>query len=257
MLIDNFINLQNNSVDTARGGNKKCFLFDDYALLHGNFKETDLKQQIIIGNKLKNDGVNICPILEYRIDGPIDNFGYVSGYTLQPRAIGDCLYRHNMQITEYKKRLKQIAQMDLKFLDKFISDWFAITNSGLMIDPSKCENFFYSDNGICFIDLNVKHRVYPLKTAFTEIISVLTGLGLIYRGTDVNDCMQIIKNTSRLFWARGLVLTDIRDIISHRFDTVLTDKQIDLIIGTLTTENKTDNRSVISLQNTGMDITGR
>ncbi len=59
------------------------------------------------------------------------------------------------------------------------------------------------------------------------------------------------------FSAISMMFSTICPIISHRFDAVLTDKQIDLIIGTLTTENKTDNRSVISLQNTGMDITGR
>lgn len=217
------------------GGNKKCFLFSNYVLLLGSFKEDEIKKEIKIGNELKNNGVNIIPTIEYKIVGQKNELGYSKGYILQPKAKGTWLYTHDMTNSEYKKRLHNIAKMDCNKLDKFISDWITIVKAGLQIDPSKCENFFYSDTNICFIDLNLRNSSKDLKNIFLEIISVLTGLGLKYKGTNINDCIQIITNTACLFLKKGLNLKDIQDVLDSHYGSLLNKFQIGSIITFLNT----------------------
>jgi len=212
MLIERFINSKKDNVQPG-GGNKKCYLFDEYALLYGAFKEEELKKQIIISNNLNKKGVAIIPTLEYQIDIPAGETGYARGYMLQPRAPGNCLYVRQMPDKDYKTRLKQIANMEYDILDKFISDWLAIIDAGLQVDPSKCENFFFTDTGISFIDLNLQSRRPSLKTIFLEIVSVLTGLGLV-KTAATDDCVQIVKKVANSFLSRGLSIHEIQDALS-------------------------------------------
>lgn len=160
--------------------------------------------------------------------------GYSKGYILQPRAKGVWLYTRNMTNSEYKKRLHDIAKMDYRKLDKFVSDWIAIVEAGLQIDPSKCENFFYSGTNISFIDLNLRNGSSNLKEIFLEIMSVLTGLGLKYQGTNISDCIQIITNTAGLFLKKKLLnIKDIQDVLYSRYSSLLNKFQIANIITSL------------------------
>lgn len=239
MLIDSFINSKKDNLRPG-GSNKTCFIFDEYVLLYGSFKEEDLKKEIIISNKLKQNGISILPTLEYKIVIPANENGYAKGYILQPRAKGDWLYNRNMKDEDYKKRLKQISNMEYTKLDKFISDWLNIVEAGLQVDPSKGENFFYSDDGICFIDLNLRQGSRPLKITFLEVVSVLTGLGLVSTVTD-DVCVKIIKNVARSFSKRGLSANDIHEVLSshdYLLGNYTNKKQIDSIIKSFTKEQE-------------------
>lgn len=239
MLIDDFINSKKDNVQSG-GSNKQCFVFDEYVLLYGSFREEELKKEMTISNNLKKVGVALIPTLEYKITTPVGQNGYVKGYMLQSRANGDWLYSRNMKNEDYKKRLKQIANMDHDKLNKFIADWLAIIDAGLQVDPSKCENFFYSTKGISFIDLNLRQTSIPLKTTFFEIVSVLTGLGRVSTAPNA-DCVKIITNVARSFLTKGLDINDIKEVLSsHNY--LLGDcadkKQIDSIVESLVKKQK-------------------
>ena len=236
MLIDDFINSKKDNIQSG-GSNKQCFIFDEYVLLYGSFREEELKKEIAISNRLKKEGVALIPTLEYKVTTPVGQNGYVKGYMLQSRANGDWLYSRNMKDEDYKKRLKQIANMDYDKLNKFIDDWLAIVDAGLQIDPSKAENFFYSDEGISFIDLNLRQGPRSLKIIFLEIASVLTGLGLVLKITTASeDCIKIIKNVASSFLKKGLDVNEIRNVLSshdYLLGNFINKQQIDSFIESL------------------------
>ena len=241
MLIDDFINSKQEDIQSG-GSNKKCFVFDEYVLLYGSFREEELKREMAISNDLKKRGVALIPTLEYKIVTPVRENGFVKGYMLQARAKGDWLYSRNMKDKEYKKRLKQIANMNDDKLNKFISDWLAIVDAGLQVDPSKTENFFYSDEGIGFIDLNLRQGQQSLKTTFFEVVSVLTGLRLIFKTTTASeDCIKIVKNVARSFLLKGLDINQIKEVLSshsYLLGNFINEQQIDYIIESLNKEQK-------------------
>ena len=234
MLIDKFITTEKNT--TKGGSNKKCFLFDEYALLYGSFKEEELQKVIKISNVLEQKGVAILSTLEYKVDVPPNELGYARGYSLQRRASGDELYRRGMTEEEYTARLKEIVKMDPEKLDKFISDWLAITEAGLRVDPSKCENFFYSEGKISFIDLGLRRKPVPLQISFDESTHVLMGLGLRNGDKDADDLMQICKNVARIFLKKGLAINDIHETMS-KYHILNTEEKINRVIEDLKQEN--------------------
>lgn len=217
MLIDNFINNREANISIKRGGNKKVYVFNDYVLLGGSFKEDEINQLIVITKNLQTKGISILPTLEYKIIYPENEYGYVRGYTLQPRAKGTEIYTYKMTPEEHQNRLKDIASMDSVKINKFISDWISIEQAGLLVDPSKTENFFYSDGGINFIDLNLKDPTLNTKpiNLFTYICGILTDY---QRNTttehELEYIVQIIKNVAICFVKRNLLETkDIMQII--------------------------------------------
>lgn len=255
MLINYFINSKQDDHD-RNGSNKKCFLFDNYVLLYGSCKEEELKKLIQIGNSLEQKGVAILPTLEYKIDVPPNELGYARGYFLQKRAQGKELYNSKMSEDEYKKRLNEVSKMSSEQMDKFVSDWLAISEAGLMIDPSKCGNFFYSDGKISFIDLNLSKRSQSLGEKFSEISNVLFGLGLKSKyKTDGNDFMKILENTSKSFLKKGLSLNEIKAITS-KYSNFMDESKINSVMDNLSKE-KTKNVSLIGSFAQQRKISGR
>jgi hypothetical protein len=213
IMINDFINSQQTNLN-KNGSNKECFLFEDYVLLYGSCKEEELKKLIETSTFLEKKGVAILPTLAYKIVSPPNQLGYTKGYFLQKRAKGTELYNSKMSETEYKKRLNEIAHMSPAQIDLFVSDWLSISEAGLLIDPSKCENFFYSNGRISFIDLNISTHDQPLGVKFAEITNVLLGLGLKSKyKADENNHATILKNVSCSFLKRGLPLTEIQNNI--------------------------------------------
>ena len=229
MSIDTLI--QSSTKDPEKGGNnKKCFLFDEYVLLYGSFKENELKQLIQITQALARNGIAILPTLEYKVTEPPNELGYVRGYSLQQRAKGTELYEINTSEKEYQTRLKEIAEMSTTQMDKFVSDWWSITEAGLMIDPSKCSNFFYSNGQISFIDLNLLHGTKSLQECFLEASNILFGLHLKTKyKPDKTAVVQILQNLSRAFIKNGLSIDDIQTIIS-KYNYFLSQAQINSVI---------------------------
>ena len=212
-MINDLINSRQ-TTHNKNGNNKKCYLFEDYVLLYGSYKEEELKQLIQMSNSLEKRGVAILPTLEYKIVSPPNPLGYAKGYFLQKRAKGTELYHSQMSSEEYQERLNEIAHMSPPQIDLFVSDWLSISEAGLLIDPSKCENFFYSNGRISFIDLNISTHDQPLGEKFAEITNVLLGLGLKSKyKADENNHATILKNVSCSFLKRGLPLTEIQNNI--------------------------------------------
>ena len=152
------------------GSNSKCAIIDKYAIL----KTTNIPghddsfiQIIKTLHQLKNEDINVVPILGYGIEQtgtPFHNGKrYDKGYIIQEKAPGKELLspselrdktddeKHDL-IVDYLKVLKAIPQ---EHFDKWITDFKAITDEKVMIDPSKASNFFYDKKkGFSFIDLN-------------------------------------------------------------------------------------------------------
>lgn len=256
MFINYFIKKAEQNTSDKGGGNKKCFLVDDYALLYGSYKEEELKKQIQIGKSLEQQDVNILPTLEYKTDTEPNVLGYVKGYSLQRRAQGEELYNSKMSEDEYKKRLSTVANMSTQQMDKFASDWIAISEAGLMIDPSKCENFFYSDGKISFIDLNVWNNRPSLDEHFLNMSQVLFGLGLKSKyKADENDFAKILTNVSRSFLKKGLPLEDIQKV-SSKYTYFMSEGTINSVMNTLSKETSKDTSLIYAMaQKSG--ISGR
>lgn len=214
MKIDDFIKNIGNS--RKNGSNKDCYLFDEYVLLYGSCKEDEIKRVMKITSELDQQGVAALPTLAYKIVVPPNELGYMRGYTLQRRAKGSELYYYRMPEAEYQKRLAEVAKMVPKGMDKFVSDWLAIREAGLIIDPSKAENFFYSEGGISFIDLNLSDRGgVELKTEFHRASAVLTGLRLKYQYTpNEKNFNQVLKGLTQAFFDQGLTAPEAEEILS-------------------------------------------
>ena len=238
MIIDGIIERHRATKGTAKsGGNKKVRVFDDYVLLAGGFKEDEIQQLIKITNELKERGVAVVPTLEYKIVYPPNELGYARGYMLQPRAAGTEIYDSNMSDADYHKRLHDIANMDSQKIDKFVSDWIAIEKAGLMVDPSKVSNFFYSDAGISFIDLSVANRPQPLENYFRYACGVLANwFEKFSTPSEINDTLQIIKNVAVCFVRHGLGISEIINVLSRR--NSLSKAQIYSIADSLTKEKQ-------------------
>ena len=235
MLIDDFINAKRDN-HGGNGSNKKCYLFDDYVLLYGGCKEAELKSLVQISNSLEEKGVSLISTKEYKIVSEPNELGYTRGYFLQKRAQGTELYNNNMSEEEYKKRINEVAQMSTDQMDKFVSDWLTISEAGLMIDPSKCGNFFYDDGKISFIDLNLASRPQSLEDQFYEVSNVLFGLGLKSKyKTDGTDFMKILENVSSSFLKKGLSLDSIKSI-SSKYTYFLDKSKIGLVMDNLSKE---------------------
>ncbi len=234
MLIDEFINSEKREQVKA-GGNKKCFVFDEYVLLYGSFKEEELQQEMRIAKELQILGVPLIPTLEYRVVLPPNEIGYSRGYMLQQRAKGNWLYSWGMKENEYEQRLSEIGELGQEKIDKFVSDWMKIIEAGLQVDPSKAENFFYDNGNITFIDLNLRKVPINFQYAFLEVAEVLMGLGLKSKKYSDKLC-KIIKKVSRSFMKQGVPLKDISEIITTRWNYILNEAQIISIMQDLMVE---------------------
>ena len=234
MLIDDFINSGKRERDKS-GGTKKCFVFDEYVLLYGGFKEEELQQEMQIGKELQILGVQLIPTLEYKVVLPPNELGYSRGYMLQQRAKGTWLYSWGMKEDEYKQRLSEIAELGQEKIDKFVSDWMKIIEAGLQVDPSKTENFFYDNGNITFIDLNLRKVPINFQYAFWEVTEVLMGLGLKSKEYS-NDLAKVIKKVSHSFVKIGLPLKEISEIITTKWNYILTESQVISIMQDLMAE---------------------
>ena len=251
MMIDELIKKHRETKgQIKKGGNKKVRLFDDYVLLAGSFKENEIKKVILISQELKNKGVNIVPTLEYQIVYPPNEFGYARGYVLQPRAQGTEIYHPDMPTDEHEQRLHDIANMDTKKIDKFISDWIDIEKAGLMVDPSKTTNFFYHDDGISFIDLNLKESTKheQLIDYFNYVCAILTDYcRQLYTPKEIEYTTKIITNVAICFLNRGIKIKDITNVLSRGWMHALTKQQIYAIVTSL--QQKSDSDKTIATKN--------
>lgn len=180
--VERLLNKVEGQTSKKAGGNSKAYIFGDYVVLKtGNISLGDVSDGIkeppfdrIIEklHALKNSGVNVVPVLGYICNGMCD-FGesaYGEGFVFQPRAKGSELWERNKMPSRYSEIKKEeatylfdraslLANASQQQFDKWVSDYKAITDAGIMIDPSKKENFFYDEEeGFSFIDLNFERE---------------------------------------------------------------------------------------------------
>ena len=181
--IDKYINASKSMNVSGGGTNKKCYTFDDVVLLEGSFDEEKQKRKEKL-DTLKNNGVNVCRILE---SSTVDN----KKYELQERAKGEELYQSKFYKTyegqqKYLKVLDNLSNQNISFYEKFLTDWNKILQSGLYVDPSKSENFFYDGENISFIDLNnINNYERERELMLIHAAVVLRGGGLLWMCKDV------------------------------------------------------------------------
>lgn len=194
------------SPETAdrRGGNKKCFIKGAYALLYGSFKPDELDKTIKLEQQLTDEGVSVIPTIEYKsVKGPSDS-GFYAGWILQRKAPGEELFLKNISAENYARRLNDLSDRPQEFYDKFAADWIKIQKRGLMIDPSKSANFFYTPEQIHFIDLNFHPRETNTETAFREAATVLFNGGMYYKYDTYRKQQQnILRKISTAFGKQG------------------------------------------------------
>jgi len=195
-MIEKYIDLSKNMDHCGSGSNKKCYVFDDVVLLKGDFVNPEafsIKKEKL--DLLKNNGVNVCSILDNAI---VDGVRY----ELQERAKGEELFNYSLIRSseghqKYLSILDSLSKQDISFFKKFLEDWYMILKMGVDVDPSKSTNFFYNNDSICFIDLNLIDNIESrLSWLFKEAAVVLRGGGLLWQCKDVyeeaNERVKII-----------------------------------------------------------------
>lgn len=171
-LIENIIQIAQQQESNAHGGNKKCYLIDNYALLSQKFTTEEIEKMMQITQELESKGVNIARVLDYQILEQNTQYWNTNknaivsdGYVLQQRAIGEPLLDETNRVNDgqrfqidYFKQIDSIAQEGQEFFNNFVKGWLEIEKAGLSIDPSKPSNFIYkSGQDITFIDLNISN----------------------------------------------------------------------------------------------------
>lgn len=226
--IDAYVSLISTAQQNGQGANKTCYLMGDYALLWSSFKEDEMNQLIAKTNQLSSQGVAVIPTIDYKITQRNPTPGwYHKGYIRQKRAPGETLYDlpNKMSQEAYAKRLTELSQKPPEFYDKFAQDWVKIVDAGLLIDPSKSSNFFYTPDKISFIDLNITQTKPEKETCFMEACCVLfNGMGynrenLQKLGTE--PYLQIIKKLSSSFHKCGADMQKMKSMVAKQYPDML------------------------------------
>lgn len=190
-LIENIIQIAQQQESNAHGGNKKCYLIDNYALLSQKFTTEEIEKMIQITQELERKGVNIARVLDYQIiEQNVQgwdtgkNVLVSEGYVLQQRAIGEPLLdRTNWNAEgkkyqiDYLKQMDSIAQEGQEFFNNYVRGWMEIQKAGIRIDPSKTGNFIYEKGkDITFIDLGLSNKTTDIQTTVYEQLAVIINL---------------------------------------------------------------------------------
>lgn len=212
-IINELIEKSKNAIPSAKGGNKKCYIYGEYALLEGVFIESEVNELMRVGKKLQDNGVHIARTLDYKLEEEKDKEGYSKGYTLQEKAKGTTLHNFihwSVSGTEleqfgekYMERIFALSAESQDFYDKFVGDWTAIQKAGIRIDPSKITNFYYEQGKqITFIDLDGKMKGQEITPSILgrEIANVLVGGGNYSKFTkNEGNAQTINKNITNIF----------------------------------------------------------
>lgn len=195
-LIEQLILESEKQESNAHGGNKKCFLFDDYALLKQKFSTDEILKMMQLTEELEKKGINVARTLDFKAinqniqDWKSDKNVLVSeGYVLQQRAKGTPLLDHTNWINEnkryqidYLKQIDSISKENQDFFNHFVNSWLKIQEAGLQIDPSKPGNFIYEQGKkITFIDLDLSNQKPNISTTIYEQLAVILNLNAYYQ----------------------------------------------------------------------------
>ena len=225
-LIDTYISQISQKEHADRqGSTHHCYFFDDYALLKGAFYESAIKFVIEKSKELNSKGVAVVPTLEYKKVRDIPN-SFFLGFVLQQKAKGTELYKTSFSrqsSNEYYSKIKDLSDKPQRFFDKFASDWMAICKSGLQIDPSKSSNFFYTPEGISFIDLCKVNKPKHQEYAFGEAAIVLFNGGSYYHFTKHDQHKIILNKLVHAFSRQGESMEKMKIMAQRHFPDIAND----------------------------------
>ncbi len=171
--------LNNEMCEMSLNNERICTIYnDDYVILRKSMPVIDERLGWYIDTLkfLKQSGVNISPIVDYRLlpetKRTYDTGSYTQGIFLEERAKGksldsDSVYlRTNKDydfnkvickylglITDYVEELELRASASQEMYDKLVIDCQSIQNSGLEIDPKPLNFFFDKNQGFIIIDV--------------------------------------------------------------------------------------------------------
>ena len=223
-----------------RGRKQKeiCSIIDeDYVLLSKTMPCTDqeLGDYITTLRKLKNDGVNISTVVDFKF---IDNttvifkngeISYTKGVFIEERAKGnnidiDSFTIHSKEdmlsyldaTKRYIEEIEKRANANQTVYDKLLNDYLKINASGMTADP-KPLNFFYDENkGYTFIDLiNSEMNTNQYLVRYLSNAAIGFGLPIIYN-LDIENNLRLLpesmydrynKAISKIF---TMILTSVR-----------------------------------------------
>jgi len=169
------MNITKEAVEVSLSSDKKCTVYKDkYVLLHKSFdvKDDQIDNYIKRIKDINEKEINTPLILDYYVVSKKEN-GYSDYIILEERAPGRNLDAESIFINlKEKYDFSEVSSIYLNALDdyineiikrayapdemyeKFVSDYYAIINCGLMVDPKPLNFYFDSDKGFTFIDIN-------------------------------------------------------------------------------------------------------
>lgn len=199
---------------------------DDYVLLNKRMPCTDDELEWYVNSlvDLKNRGVNIASIVDYRlIPGTTSSYSngtvnYTKGVFLEERAKGKSLDSHSVyllpkkdydfnsvvtqylkMVIEYIEEIELRAQASQEVYDKLVSDCNSVGDLGLMIDPKPLNFFFDKDAGYTIIDVimgNPKSEEAYFNFLPQYIFGIVFGYGKPSMSIDCDDCSILPKEYS-------------------------------------------------------------
>lgn len=220
MYLGDIMKLTNEMIDLAIKSNKKCtYLNEDYVLLYKSMPVEDNKLNDYINalNKLKDKGVNISNVLDYKlIEGQTHSFSnglsYTKGVFLESRAKGKCIGVKNdidlktneeydfidvsnsylKVLNDYLYELEKRSKASQSVYDKLVSDYISFNEYGLEPDPKPLNFFFDKDLGYTIIDVIPSNaQVVDKKNLGYVLCLVIFGYGLPKLSINYNNLFVI------------------------------------------------------------------
>ena len=198
--------------ELGKNSNGICKIVDNNHVLVSKkmpVSDNKLKSYIDSISQAKEDGINICSILDYKlIDGTTSYFdngeiAYTKGVFIEDRAKGNSFYFKQFYLNEDEKKeiieeymnsikyyieeLEKRSEADISVYDKLIEDVTNLSKYGLEVDPKPLNFFFDEDLGYTIIDVIPMTRLGKNEFFPQYIKAVVFGYGISHLYLDNND----------------------------------------------------------------------
>lgn len=271
--------LNNEMYDMALKNKEICTVYnEEYVLLKKAMPVTDDKLSWYIEtiNRLKESGINVAEIIDYRLiprttnsykDGKIQ---YTTGVFLEERAKGNSLdsgsvylrvrqdYDFNEVVSRYLQlTINYIEELELRanasqeMYDKLVMDCLDIQKSGLTIDPKPLNFFFDKDCGYTVIDVipNNPRFMDSFYLNFPQyLLGIVFGYGRPVISIDCEDCSVLSQELQERINKAGRTL-EAKIVSSLRKYGFYEDNIIEAVVGNkFRYENKYDTVEIEAME---------
>lgn len=246
--------LNDEMYELSRRSDGICTIYDDnYVLLNKTMPVTDdeLPWYIETINRLKESGVNIATVVDYRLipgmtysykNGKVQ---YTRGVFLEERAKGNSLtsdsvylrtskdYDFNEVVSKYLKltinyieELESRANAPQEMYDKLVMDCLDIQKSGLTIDPKPLNFFFDKDCGYTIIDVipNSPNFMDSFYLNFSQyVLGIVFGYGRPVISIDCEECSVLSQELQERINKAGRTLEAkiVSSLRKYGFDEII------------------------------------